>query len=51
MLETINHYIIIILVLLPTIVLHELAHGYVAYWMGDNTAKSMGRLSLITLIH
>lgn len=51
MLETINHYIIIILVLLPTIVLHELAHGYVAYWMGDNTAKSMGRLSFNPIDH
>ena len=24
---------------------HELAHGYVAYWNGDKTAKFMGRLS------
>lgn len=51
MLETINHYIIIIFVLLPTIVLHELAHGYVAYWMGDNTAKNMGRLSFNPIDH
>ncbi len=51
MIETINHYIIIILVLLPTIVLHELGHGYVAYLMGDDTAKRMGRLSFNPIDH
>ncbi len=29
-----------------TLVLHEVAHGYVAYRCGDPTAKMMGRLSL-----
>lgn len=33
------------------IVLHELAHGYVAYRLGDNTAKMMGRLSLNPIRH
>lgn len=33
------------------IVLHELAHGYVAYRLGDNTAKVMGRLSLNPIRH
>ena len=28
------------------ITLHELAHGYVAYRLGDDTAKSAGRLTL-----
>lgn len=32
-------------------VLHELAHGYVAYWLGDYTAKANGRLSLNPLVH
>ena len=27
------------------VVLHEYAHGYVAYKSGDNTAKSLGRLT------
>lgn len=36
-------YLIVILV---AIVLHELAHGYVAYLNGDFTAKYRGRLSL-----
>lgn len=31
--------------------LHELAHGLVAYWLGDNTAKAEGRLTLNPLKH
>ena len=33
------------------ITLHELAHGYVAYRLGDNTAKDMGRLTLNPIKH
>lgn len=33
------------------ITLHELSHGYVAYKLGDNTAKSMGRLTLNPIKH
>ena len=33
------------------IVLHELAHGYAAYRLGDNTAKICGRLTLNPLKH
>ncbi len=39
---------IIILLILP---LHELAHGFVAYKLGDNTAKRQGRLTLNPLHH
>lgn len=35
-----------VIAMLFAIVGHELAHGYVAYWNGDKTAKFMGRLSL-----
>lgn len=38
-------------VLLVSLMLHELAHGLVAYWMGDPTAKRAGRLSLNPLKH
>lgn len=38
-------------VLIISLVLHELAHGYAAYIMGDRTAKSSGRLSLNPLNH
>ncbi len=30
---------------------HEMSHGLVAHWMGDNTAKYMGRLTLNPLHH
>jgi len=33
------------------ITLHELAHGFTAYRLGDNTAKSMGRLTLNPIKH
>lgn len=33
------------------ITLHELAHGYVAYRLGDDTAKKAGRLTLNPLRH
>ena len=36
---------------LVCITLHELAHGYVAYRLGDDTAKRAGRLTLNPLKH
>jgi Zn-dependent protease len=37
--------------LLIALVFHEVAHGYVAYLLGDPTAKSAGRLTLNPLKH
>jgi len=37
--------------ILPALILHEVAHGYTAYRLGDPTAKYMGRLSLNPLRH
>jgi Zn-dependent protease len=37
--------------LLVALVFHEVAHGYVAYLLGDPTAKSQGRLTLNPLKH
>lgn len=37
--------------LLFSIVVHELAHGYMAYKLGDNTAKQAGRLTINPLKH
>lgn len=45
------YYTNMIIALLITIILHELAHGLVAYWMGDDTAKNAGRLTLNPLSH
>ena len=36
---------------LVALTIHEFAHGYVAYRLGDDTAKSMGRLSLNPIKH
>ncbi|MBI9082278.1 MAG: site-2 protease family protein [Desulfobacterales bacterium] len=44
-------FILIAIPLLYSIIFHELAHGWVAYRMGDPTAKSLGRLSLNPLKH
>lgn len=38
-------------VLLFSITVHEYAHGRTALWLGDPTAKSMGRLTLNPLPH
>jgi Zn-dependent protease len=36
---------------LPAIILHEVAHGYAAYLLGDDTAKRAGRLTLSPVAH
>lgn len=40
-----------ILVLVFSVVVHEVAHGYTAYKLGDNTANDAGRLTLNPLPH
>jgi len=35
----------------PSIILHEVSHGWVANFFGDPTAKRAGRLSLNPLVH
>ena len=41
----------IVLSLIIAIVGHEIAHGYVDYKFGDNTAKNLGRLSINPIKH
>src|SRR6266704_3534567 len=43
--------IISIVILIYSSVLHEVAHGYVAYRLGDPTAKLQGRITLNPLKH
>lgn len=43
--------LLIFTIILCSMVLHELAHGLVAYWLGDDTAKAEGRLTLNPLKH
>lgn len=44
-------YILSISVLLFSVIVHEVAHGYIAYKRGDDTAKLMGRLTLNPVPH
>ncbi|QQG42658.1 MAG: site-2 protease family protein [Candidatus Giovannonibacteria bacterium] len=44
-------FIFQILILIFSVVVHEVSHGAVAYAMGDNTAKDEGRLTLNPLKH
>lgn len=44
-------FLISMVALLIAIVLHELAHGLVAYFFGDDTAKMSGRLTLNPFKH
>lgn len=40
-----------IIVLIFSVVIHEVAHGYTAYLFGDSTAKNKGRLTLNPIKH
>ena len=42
---------IILVIVLASMILHELVHGLVAYWLGDTTARDNGRLSLNPFKH
>ena len=41
----------ILCILFPSVILHEYAHGWAAYRLGDSTAKLAGRLTLNPLKH
>ena len=43
--------LLIIVIVVFAIVLHEVAHGYSAYLLGDPTAKNLGRLTLNPIKH
>lgn len=45
------NYFYYFLAIIPSIVLHEVSHGYVAYIFGDPTAKENHRLTLNPLRH
>lgn len=44
-------FVILSILLLYSVIFHELAHGWVAYKMGDSTAKWLGRLTLNPIKH
>lgn len=43
--------IFFILILIMSVVIHEVSHGYAAYMLGDPTAKLSGRLTLNPILH
>lgn len=43
--------LLLLAVLVPSVILHEVSHGVVALWFGDTTAKDAGRLTLNPLAH
>jgi Zn-dependent protease len=45
------NFIFAIAVLIMSVVIHEVSHGYTAYALGDSTAKDAGRLSLNPFRH
>ena len=49
--EYILTILLIFVIIQLSMILHELAHGLVAYWLGDDTAKAQGRLTLNPLKH
>ncbi len=50
-LENISQIIIYFGIVLVSIIIHEIAHGYASYFLGDDTAKLYNRLSLNPLKH
>lgn len=44
-------FVLLAVPLLYSVIVHELAHGWVAYRMGDPTAKWLGRLTLNPIKH
>lgn len=41
----------ILIIVVGSVILHELSHGLVAYWLGDRTAKDAGRLTFNPIKH
>ena len=48
---TLKGFIYTVIALMVSIIPHEIGHGYAAYLLGDDTAKTDGRLSLNPLNH
>ena len=49
--KDLSYYALSALAVLITLTVHEYAHAYAAYKMGDPTAKNLGRLTLNPLKH
>lgn len=47
----ITYVVVVLVVVLLSMTLHEAMHGFVAYWLGDDTAKQEGRLTINPIAH
>ena len=47
----VSKIIIVLIIAIASVILHELSHGLVAYWLGDHTAKDAGRLTFNPIKH
>ncbi len=47
----INYILVVLGVILVSMTLHEAMHGFMAYYLGDDTAKTEGRLTLNPIKH
>jgi len=47
----ITYIVVVIAVILISMTLHEAMHAFVSYWLGDDTAKLQGRLTLNPIKH
>ena len=47
----IAYLVIVLIIVVGSVILHELSHGIVAYWLGDHTAKEAGRLTFNPIKH
>lgn len=49
--EVVIHIVVVLIVILLSMTLHEAMHAFVGYWLGDDTAKREGRLTLNPIKH
>src|SRR6478752_4718560 len=47
----IGYIILIIIIILLSMTLHEAMHAFTSFWLGDDTAKLQGRLTLNPIKH
>jgi Zn-dependent protease len=47
----ITYVVMVLIAVFASMVLHEIMHGLTAFWLGDDTAKENGRLSLNPIRH
>jgi Zn-dependent protease len=51
MIDTLRNILMVLVVLVPSVILHEVAHGVAALRFGDDTAQRAGRLTLNPIAH